>query len=100
MYSESQIHVTSPAATIVFLDESPITINDGFYALDLIATQWGTDLPAYWHSHGDNFSFADGHAEYWRWHDPWTSSADPNSGDPPYADLARIQADLGYNNSK
>jgi prepilin-type N-terminal cleavage/methylation domain-containing protein/prepilin-type processing-associated H-X9-DG protein len=96
MYSETQIRVTSPAATIVFLDESPVTINDGFYSVDIIATEWGTDFPAYWHTHGDNFSFADGHAEYWRWRDAFTSSPDPGSGDPPYTDLTRIQADLGY----
>ncbi len=94
MYSENQVR--SPSATIVFLDESPVTINDGFFAVDIIATEWGTDFPAYWHTHGDNFSFADGHVEYWRWRDSWTASPDPNSGDPPYTDLARIQADFGY----
>jgi prepilin-type N-terminal cleavage/methylation domain-containing protein/prepilin-type processing-associated H-X9-DG protein len=96
MYSENQIRVMSPSATIVFLDESPFSINDGFFSLDIIATEWGTDYPAYWHTHGDNFSFADGHAEYWRWRDAWTSTTDPDSGDPPYTDLARIEADLGY----
>jgi len=96
MYSEGQIRETSPAATIVFLDESPGSINDGFFALDVTATQWGTDLPAYWHTHGCNFSFADGHAEYWRWHDPRTSTTTPNSGSAPYPDLARLEADLGY----
>jgi prepilin-type N-terminal cleavage/methylation domain-containing protein/prepilin-type processing-associated H-X9-DG protein len=96
MYKESQILVTSPSATMVFLDESPASINDGFFSLDLTATEWGTDLPAYWHTHGDNFSFADGHAEYWRWRDPFTSTPDPDSGDPPYADLQRIEADFGY----
>lgn len=96
MYKEGQIHITSPAATLVFLDESPATINDGFYSVDIIATQWGTDFPAYWHTRGGNLSFADGHAEYWRWRDPMTPSPDPSSGDPPYNDLSRIQADLGY----
>ena len=96
MYSEGQIRETSPSSTIVFLDESPASINDGFFALDVAATQWATDLPAFWHSRGCNFSFADGHAEYWRWHDPRTSTLNPNSGTAPYPDLARLQADLGY----
>jgi prepilin-type N-terminal cleavage/methylation domain-containing protein/prepilin-type processing-associated H-X9-DG protein len=96
MYSEGQIRQTSPAATIVFLDESPASINDGFFALDVTATQWATDLPAYWHSHGDNFSFADGHAEHWHWQDARTSTLNPGSGVAPYPDLARLQADLGY----
>jgi prepilin-type N-terminal cleavage/methylation domain-containing protein/prepilin-type processing-associated H-X9-DG protein len=100
MYSEGQIHVTSPATTMVFLDESPVSINDGFFAIDIVATAWTTDFPAYWHTSGCNFSFADGHAEYWHWRDRFTASQDPTMGDPPFTDLARIQADLGYNSSK
>jgi prepilin-type N-terminal cleavage/methylation domain-containing protein/prepilin-type processing-associated H-X9-DG protein len=96
MYSENQIRQTSPVSTIVFLDESPVTINDGFFAIQVNATQWQSDLPAYWHNHGCNFSFADGHAEHWRWQDPRTSSPTPNSGSAPYPDLARLEADLGY----
>jgi prepilin-type N-terminal cleavage/methylation domain-containing protein/prepilin-type processing-associated H-X9-DG protein len=96
MYNEDQIRVTSPSSTVVFLDESPVTINDGYFSVPVSGTPWLTDLPAYWHTHGDNFSFADGHAEYWRWQDPRTSSSNPNSGSAPYNDLARLQADLGY----
>ncbi len=96
MYSEIQIRETSPSSTIVFLDESPNTINDGFFAVLVDASQWGTDLPAYWHTHGCNFSFADGHAEYWRWGDARTSSPNPNAGSPPYPDLIHLQNCLGY----
>ncbi|HTV43341.1 MAG TPA: prepilin-type N-terminal cleavage/methylation domain-containing protein [Candidatus Sulfotelmatobacter sp.] len=96
MYSENQIRETSPSSTIVFLDESPATINDGFFAITINATQWGTDLPAYWHNNGDNFSFADGHAEHWHWQDARTSSPNPNSGSGPYPDLTRLDNDLGY----
>ena len=96
MYSENQIHLTPPSSTIVFLDESPVTINDGFFAVLVNSTQWGTDFPAYWHTHGCNFSFADGHAEYWRWQDPRTSTPNPNAGAAPYPDLVRLQACLGY----
>ena len=49
MYSENQIHKTSPSSTMVFLDESPVTINDGFFAVQVNGTQWMTDFPAYWH---------------------------------------------------
>lgn len=96
MYRESDIRETSPAATIVFLDESPATINDGYYSVPITGTPWATDYPAYWHTHGDNFSFADGHAEHWRWQDGRTSSSDPSSGVAPYPDLERLQSDLGY----
>lgn len=101
MYNENQIRETSPSSTIVFLDESPATINDGFFSVPVAPASptqnaWATDFPAYWHTHGCNFSFADGHAEYWRWHDPGTSTPNPSLSPPPYNDLARIQADLGY----
>jgi prepilin-type N-terminal cleavage/methylation domain-containing protein/prepilin-type processing-associated H-X9-DG protein len=96
MYSENQIRETSPASTIAFLDESPATINDGFFAVLVGASQWYNDLPAYWHTHGCNFSFTDGHAEYWRWRDPRTSSSNPNAGSPPYPDLVRMENCLGY----
>ena len=96
MYNENQIRQTSPSATMVFLDESYATINDGYFSAPITGAPWETDLPAYWHTHGDNFSFADGHAEYWRWQDPRTSSPNPSSGAAPYPDLARLQACLGY----
>lgn len=73
-----------------------MTINDGFFALSISADQWESDLRAYWHGRGDNFSFADGHAEHWRWQDARTASPNPNSGSPPYPDLTRLQADFGY----
>jgi len=95
MYKEDQIRRVPPCSTIVFLDESPDTINDGFFAVWVVANQWA-DFPAYWHGDGCNFSFADGHAEHWRWQDPRTASSNPNSGSPPYPDLIRMQADLGY----
>ena len=95
MYKENQILRVPPCSTIVFLDESPDTINDGFFAVWVVANQWA-DFPAFWHGDGCNFSFADGHVEHWRWQDPRTTSSEPNSGSPPYPDLIRIQADLGY----
>jgi prepilin-type N-terminal cleavage/methylation domain-containing protein/prepilin-type processing-associated H-X9-DG protein len=96
MYTENQIRITPPCSTLVFLDESPVTINDGFFALDITSSTWDSDLPAYWHGGGCNFSFADGHAEHWRWQDPRTASPNPGSGSPPYPDVARLEADFGY----
>jgi prepilin-type N-terminal cleavage/methylation domain-containing protein/prepilin-type processing-associated H-X9-DG protein len=96
MYSENQIRVTSPTATTVFLDESPLTINDGFFAIHIAGDIWG-DLPAIWHGRGCNFSFADGHAEHWRWMDPrtWTMTQMLTTT-PNNPDLQRLQASLGY----
>ena len=96
MYSENQIRMTAPSATTVFLDESPITINDGFFAILIVGNTWG-DLPAIWHGRGCNFSFADGHAEHWRWMDPRTyTMTQPLTTTPNNPDLQRLQASLGY----
>jgi prepilin-type N-terminal cleavage/methylation domain-containing protein/prepilin-type processing-associated H-X9-DG protein len=96
MFSENQIRMTAPAATSVFLDESPITINDGFFSIPIVGDMW-IDLPAIWHGRGCNFSFADGHVEHWRWTDPRTVAMSQSSmttvNDP---DLQRLQASLGY----
>jgi prepilin-type N-terminal cleavage/methylation domain-containing protein/prepilin-type processing-associated H-X9-DG protein len=96
IYNENDIRAVSPSSTIVFLDESPVTINDGYFSVLQGGNSWATDLPAYWHNKGDNFSFADGHAEHWRWQDGRTSSPNPGSGSAPYPDLTRLQASLGF----
>ena len=97
MYSENQIRMTAPSATTVFLDESPITINDGFFAILIAGNTW-YDLPAVWHGRGCNFSFADGHTEHWRWTDPRTLTLNQGMviSTPNNPDLQRLQASLGY----
>lgn len=55
-----------PAATFVFLDEHPDTINDGFFVNRLNDYAWG-NLPASYHHRSANLSFADGHTETHRW---------------------------------
>lgn len=95
MYSENQIRETPPSATLVFLGESPATINDGYFAANVTGDTWA-DAPAAWHSHGCNFSFADGHAEHWRWMDPRTWTLQEQETTANNADLYRLQACLGY----
>jgi prepilin-type N-terminal cleavage/methylation domain-containing protein/prepilin-type processing-associated H-X9-DG protein len=94
MYSENQIRETL-SVTLVFLDESLATINDGYFAANVTGDIWG-DAPAAWHSHGCNFSFADGHAEHWHWTDPrtWTLQELETTANNP--DLHRLQTYLGY----
>lgn len=57
------------------------------------------DYPAAYHNRGANLSFADGHAETWRWQDPRTMPVlKPgqllvlNVASPDNRDVARIQA--------
>ncbi len=61
--------VTYPAMTFVILDESPQTLNDGWYVYsngDPFGYKW-SDMPAYHHNGAGGFSFADGHSEIKKW---------------------------------
>ena len=57
----------SSADCIVFTDENPLTLNDGFL---LILPASGTgDRPAVNHNKASAITFADGHAQIHKWHD-------------------------------
>jgi prepilin-type N-terminal cleavage/methylation domain-containing protein/prepilin-type processing-associated H-X9-DG protein len=61
--------IAKPSQSMVFIDENPNTINDGYWAQDPTQrTQW-IDSPAHYHNSGANMSFADGHAEARKWSD-------------------------------
>lgn len=55
-----------PSRAMVFLHENDNTIDDGYWAIDVVDREWQNN-PADIHLNGDNFSFADGHAEHWTW---------------------------------
>jgi prepilin-type N-terminal cleavage/methylation domain-containing protein/prepilin-type processing-associated H-X9-DG protein len=85
---QSEITKPSPVDTWVFIDESPGTINDGFFVCDplRLPTLW-TDLPAAYHNGAGGISYADGHAEIKRWRDRRVFEALKNvfsPSDPPY----------------
>lgn len=89
----SDITSPSPSQALVFVDEHEESIDDGTFGVAPAGDKW-YNLPAVWHKKGCNFSFADGHAEHWRWIDPRTvtlrqinSVTHRNS-----ADLKRLQA--------
>ena len=63
---ESDIRHPPPAMAMVFIHESDITIDDGYFAIDVVDREW-QNFPATLHVKGDNLSFADGHAEHWTW---------------------------------
>ncbi|MGC3956569.1 MAG: hypothetical protein QM813_00910 [Verrucomicrobiota bacterium] len=60
--------IQKPSEIFVLLDENPGTINDGFFLLQLLASDW-TDVPATYHNDANGISFADGHAEIKKWKD-------------------------------
>jgi prepilin-type N-terminal cleavage/methylation domain-containing protein/prepilin-type processing-associated H-X9-DG protein len=66
---ESEMH--HPSHIWVILDESPDSINDGAFAVQMPATATGSaewvDTPSNTHGNACGFAFADGHSEIHRW---------------------------------
>lgn len=64
-----------PAALLVFIDTHQDEITDTEFGIPVAVDDWYAfgywwDVPANRHSQGANFSFADGHAEHWKWKVP------------------------------
>ena len=74
----STIANPTPAGLFVFLDEHPDTMLDSQFGnpvqLPFYSQIWW-DKPADRHNLGCNFSFADGHAERWKWKVPKTPAS-------------------------
>jgi len=60
-----------PSDAIVFLDERSDSIDDGYFAIDMMAAQM-PNLPAGYHNSASGITFADGHAEIHKWRDART----------------------------
>jgi prepilin-type N-terminal cleavage/methylation domain-containing protein len=58
-----------PSKTFVFIEESPYTIDDGFFALDPRQTTTWFNSPAVLHGNASEMSYGDGHAEARQWTD-------------------------------
>jgi prepilin-type N-terminal cleavage/methylation domain-containing protein/prepilin-type processing-associated H-X9-DG protein len=94
-----------PGERFVFVDEGKISPDSWTVHYD--QESWW-DAPTVRHGDGTNFSFADGHSEYWKWRDPRTVelaelAADGQAGDPHQPgnpDLRNVQraawGSLGY----
>ncbi len=66
-----------PANTWVIMDENPLTINDGSFAVSALATPGHTyliDYPTGLHGGSGGLAFADGHSIVHKWQDPRTYS--------------------------
>jgi prepilin-type processing-associated H-X9-DG protein len=64
---EADIRYPPPSKAFVFMDEKADSIDDGvIWAISLSPPSW-PDIPASLHNRGNVLSFADGHAERWRW---------------------------------
>lgn len=85
---KNRMDIRRPGKRLVFLDEGWVTFASWSVPYDREAW-WGgpvtspgilaadnrhKDPPPVRHGNGTNFSFADGHSEYWKWKDPRTIS--------------------------
>ena len=84
-YSDFKIGL-SASDCFHFLDENPMTINDGYF--EFIASGSGLqDRPAINHGNSSSFAFADGHCELHRWFDAYlnyNSSYKSSDQDPAW----------------
>ncbi len=96
---ETDIVNPSPSSAWVFIDEHERSINDGWFAVDMVGN-WGLlDAPATRHNNSFALSFADGHAEIWKIADSRTINWEklpydqmPALNNPPNLDWQRLQA--------
>jgi prepilin-type N-terminal cleavage/methylation domain-containing protein/prepilin-type processing-associated H-X9-DG protein len=84
-----------PSSLFVFIDEHEDTLLDAQFGNPVQQPYWGDewfDKPGDRHNQGSNLSFADGHAERWKWQVPKTP-AYPGQMVPPeeLGDFRRLQ---------
>src|ERR1035437_1896674 len=68
-YKESSLINPGSANAWIFIDENPISINDGSFICDPRIQDW-IDCPASYHNNAGGVAFADGHAQIRKWTDP------------------------------
>ena len=91
----TSINSPAPARALVFIDENPYTIDDGYFAVRCFdTTPYWQNSPAARHNAGGVLSFADGHAELWKWveaNTPRLKTLDAPATKPIDRDLQRLQ---------
>lgn len=91
---EADIIEPGPSQSFVFIDEHEKSINDGWFAVDMVGDRGFLDAPASRHGGQFTLSFADGHVENWKLKDSrtlsWTRLPIPNT--PLNADWERLRA--------
>ena len=65
-HKTGDLQAFSPTDALVFVDERDDSIDDGEFALDMVANQI-VNFPAAYHGGSGGVTFADGHAEIHRW---------------------------------
>ena len=83
----TQINKPSPAAALLFVDESVNSVDDCIFGMDW--TDW-RNSPTVHHTRGCAFSFADGHVERWQWQGLSTEQPIFSSAANSMSDLQRM----------
>ena len=80
----------SAADCFTFLDENPLSLNDGFFRVVETAppaqNNQAGDRPAANHGEATSFAYADGHAAIHKWHDTFLTLTGPNGTDSAWLD--------------
>ena len=77
---------SDPGKTWVFIEESPICIDDAYFTLNPTTAAFWYNVPAVWHGNASVLAFADGHADAHRWTDSnmiYGTGANPNGDNTP-----------------
>ncbi len=56
------LNIPGPSTTFVFIDGEPNSIDDGYFAVNILQTNFWVNTPATYHNHAGGLSYADGHA--------------------------------------
>ena len=68
----------SPTDALAFMDERDDSIDDGYFAIDMVVSQLA-NLPAGYHAGAGAVTFADGHSEIHRWRSREVLASQPTS---------------------
>jgi prepilin-type N-terminal cleavage/methylation domain-containing protein/prepilin-type processing-associated H-X9-DG protein len=93
LYYLKESTLRSPVSTWYLIDEHQLSINDGFFWVDMTGNRPFADFPATRHNRGYGLSFADGHSEIYRLivgRSNWPIMGNINT--PPNPDYAKLQS--------
>ena len=90
----TDINNPSTSMAFVFIDENPSSIDDGYFAVNILKPNFWVNAPATYHNGAGGLSYADGHAEIKKWTDTKVLgdsvgsnfASDPNSQDWAWLD--------------
>jgi len=89
---EADVTLPGPARTWLLIDEHELSINDGWFVVDMSNARPFADFPATRHSRGYGLSFLDGHSQIYKLHDPRSNWPVPmNINLPPNADWLALR---------